>query len=218
MKELSRYRHVIWDWNGTLLADAKLSYDIFVEVFEAAGKSCPDYESWREIVHFPISAFYKAFMPEASDDMITRMMEAWARSYEARRSSCGLQPGAERLLFTIQQAGIKQSILSAHTKPELLQAAEEHGVLNCFEEIAALPPGQGGESKAKLGLELIASIEQRYGISKSENVIVGDSSHDAEVAHSLGIDCILVARGIFSRKRLQTLGFPVYDSLLELCQ
>lgn len=207
---------MLWDWNGTLLADARLSYDIFVEVFEAAGKSCPSYDEWRDIVHFPIPSFYKSFMPQASAEEIKGFMGAWAERYEARRNACDLQPGAISVMTSLKQQSIVQSILSAHTKPDLIEAARDKDVLHFFEEIAALSPGRGGESKVALGKALIANIEERHGVKRSQHVIIGDSSHDAEVARELRIDCILIAAGIFSRRRLETLGFPVFNSLNEL--
>jgi phosphoglycolate phosphatase-like HAD superfamily hydrolase len=208
-----KFKHVIWDWNGTLLADQRLSYDIFVDIFAAVGVSSPDFGAWREIVHFPISDFYKSFLPSASDSEIASLMGAWAKQYEARRRECGLQPGALDLLRVFSSQGKYQSILSAHTKAELIEAAQEQGVLSYFRSIAALEPGMGGGSKIKIGLALIEEIESSLGLSRADHVIVGDSSHDAEVAESLGIRCVLVSQGVFSHSRLEQLGHPVLSSL-----
>jgi phosphoglycolate phosphatase len=46
--------------------------------------------------------------------------------------------------------------------------------------------------------------------------VIGDSSHDAEVARALGAKCILVARGLESASRLQKNGVPVIDSFENL--
>jgi len=40
--------------------------------------------------------------------------------------------------------------------------------------------------------------------------------HDAEVADTIGIDCVLVAHGYQSRRRLEKSGRPIVDSLSEL--
>jgi phosphoglycolate phosphatase len=216
MKLLSKYKHIIWDWNGTLLADQRLSYDIFVEVFESAGKSSPNYEDWRDTVHFPISAFYQSFMPDAPQALIQKLMNDWSDRYEKRRSGCALQPGAEQMLQAFKAERVPQSILSAHTKVELVEAARELSVLHFFEHIAALEPGKGGESKIEVGKNLLIQIESSFNLSRQDHVILGDSSHDAEVANALGIDCILVAQGIFSRRRLDGLGFQVCESLVDL--
>ena len=211
-----KYKHIIWDWNGTLLADQRLSYDIFVEIFSDLGINTPDFAAWREIVHFPISDFYKSFHPKASDFEIKSLMGKWATQYEMRRGECGLQPGALNLLSNFSDQGKHQSILSAHTKTELVEAAREQGVLGYFRSIAALEAGMGGGSKVAIGLKLIEETEQELGLSRQDHVIVGDSSHDAEVAECLGIQCILVAQGIFSQSRLQRLGHPVLCSLEDV--
>ena len=46
--------------------------------------------------------------------------------------------------------------------------------------------------------------------------LVGDCTHDFEVARALGIHCILVANGHTSKSRLQRCDAPVLDSLEQV--
>ena len=44
--------------------------------------------------------------------------------------------------------------------------------------------------------------------------MVGDTTHDADVARSMGVSCVLIADGHQSFRRLSEAGVPVYESLL----
>lgn len=46
--------------------------------------------------------------------------------------------------------------------------------------------------------------------------VVGDMTHDYDMARALGADCILVAAGHQSRPVLERCGVPVLESLWEL--
>ena len=49
-----------------------------------------------------------------------------------------------------------------------------------------------------------------------EVLLIGDTTHDYDVAAAMGIDCILIVSGHHRRDKLQTRPVPVYDSLEEL--
>jgi phosphoglycolate phosphatase len=83
-----------------------------------------------------------------------------------------------------------------------------HRVDHFFEEIVGISD-KLAESKVAEGV----ALRKKLGISGSDITVIGDSSHDAEVARALDSGCILVARGSESRQRLQQTGFPVLDSL-----
>jgi len=71
------------------------------------------------------------------------------------------------------------------------------------------------ESKIGRGMELI----KKNKINTKETVLIGDTIHDLEVAIEIGVDCILIANGHQSKKRLEakTLGnLRILDKIEEL--
>ena len=56
---------------------------------------------------------------------------------------------------------------------------------------------------------------EQLGVYGKEISLIGDSSHDAEVAQELGARCWLVSHGAESESRLLRTGFPVCASLRE---
>jgi phosphoglycolate phosphatase len=65
-------------------------------------------------------------------------------------------------------------------------------------------------------IETALSMAARLGARGREITVIGDSSHDAEVAKELSANCMLVARGAESRERLEVHGFPVLDDFSGL--
>jgi len=67
-------------------------------------------------------------------------------------------------------------------------------------------------SKVEAGVKLIEEL----GVGGSDTLVIGDSSHDAEVAQALGAKCCLVSAGSESYVRLESNGYPVFSRLEEV--
>ena len=67
-------------------------------------------------------------------------------------------------------------------------------------------------SKVERGEQLFTD----FNINKKESWIIGDTIHDYEVAQNLDIECILVADGHQSHKRLKDTGAKVITELKDL--
>ncbi len=211
------YQHILWDWNGTLLNDTPLTHQILVETVRQVTKAeVPNFEQWRNTIYSPMRSYYRGLLGDVSEEVVSSVMREWALRYETRMESCELQPGAKKLLSLLSSRGIHQSILSAHTAPELARAVASHNLHPHFVEICGLAPGQGGGSKVKLGAALLRRLEVSHNLSSSAHLIIGDSNNDADVARELGIACILVANGLCPESMLRSTGFPVIASLSEL--
>jgi phosphoglycolate phosphatase len=85
------------------------------------------------------------------------------------------------------------------------------GVEHFFEHVSGIPD-QLAHSKVEQAVELAG----RLRALGDDITVIGDSSHDAEVARELAAQCILVARGAESRSRLEAHGYPVFDDFSQL--
>jgi phosphoglycolate phosphatase len=66
--------------------------------------------------------------------------------------------------------------------------------------------------KVEHGLKML----QELHVPAKEAVLVGDTTHDAEVAKAMGVACILIPCGHNSRDRLVRCGVKVVEGLGEL--
>ena len=54
-----RYKHIVWDWNGTLLDDLWLCIESINFVLESRGMSEVDKESYKSRFTFPVIKYYE---------------------------------------------------------------------------------------------------------------------------------------------------------------
>ena len=109
------------------------------------------------------------------------------------------------------QTGRTQSILSASKSIYLNQAVEDSGIRKYFNAIIGLD-----NHHAAGKLSLARSYLNNSGLDASEMMLIGDTSHDAEIAKEIGVKFILIPNGHQSRTRLAESGGILTDSLTKL--
>lgn len=207
-----RYRHIIWDWNGTLLDDTWLCVEVLNGLLARRGRGPISEDDYRANFGFPVVRFYQFLGFDTDVDSFDKVSREFIGDYEARwLEECALHPETSDILARLAEIGISHSVLSA-AKQEALEVGIAHfGIRNHFLGLVGTD-NIYAEGKVACGRRWI----ERVGHARDKVVIVGDTLHDFEVAQDIGTDCILLAHGHHTPKRLAATGAPVVHSLLEL--
>jgi len=91
---LQKYRHVIWDWNGTLLDDARLCVEIVNEMLCARGKQAITHGRYMEELVFPVKHFYERIGFDFSVEPFESLARDYIGRYEQRCRKCTLHDHA----------------------------------------------------------------------------------------------------------------------------
>lgn len=207
----SPYRHVIWDWNGTLLNDLDLCIDVMNGLLQRRGLPLMDRARYHAVFDFPVRAYYERLGFDFRRDSFEELSIEFIAGYEARRSESRLQPGAREVLAALQLAALTQSVLSAYRGETLREIVGHFGLTPYFVRLTGLE-NIYAHSKTELGRAWVAEL----GIPGNDILMIGDTLHDLEVAEALGVDCVLVAGGHHSAERLRQRAGRVLDDLHQL--
>jgi len=205
------YKHVIWDWNGTLMDDAWLCVDIMNGILGRRGRGPITLNAYRGLFQFPVQRYYDALEFDPVRDPFLTLSHEFIDEYERRRTECGVFAGAEALLAAWLSAGVDQVILSAYRQDTLVEIVGHYGLARFFNQLLGLD-NIYAEGKLGLAERHAASVHHE----PHDLLLIGDTEHDAEVAERIGADCILVSHGHNSADRLRQTGWPVVESLAQI--
>jgi phosphoglycolate phosphatase len=208
---IRKFKHIIWDWNGTLLNDTSLCLNIINGLLKSKNIKTLSLEDYRLIFDFPVKNYYEKAGFNFTDYSFEEVGKQWMDEYEIRKGETVLFEGTKDVLDYISSLGIGQSILSAYSLETLIEIINDHGLSKYFKHITGLDHIYA-TSKLEIGRELINKIDA----PPQKILLIGDTIHDHEVASELGIQCILIANGHQSRERLLSSGFPVLNDIREL--
>ena len=208
---MHKYKCVVWDWNGTLLDDMSACINVMNRVLGRRGLPEMDEKTYREIFCFPIRDYYERLGFDFTAEPFEQISFEYIENYRKESECAALRKGSIPVLDHIKGQGIRQVILSASQKEDLVRQAEYFGVHGYFEKLLGLDNCHAA-SKIEIGREWL----EKSGIDKREALLIGDTRHDFETASELGCDCILLTCGHQARNRLSGLGIPLIDSLSEV--
>lgn len=206
---LSRYRHVIWDWNGTLLDDTDLCIDVMNGMLARRGLPLIDRERYQAAFDFPVRDYYARIGFDV-DREFEQLSVEFITAYDARRFDCRMHAGAEAVLGAVGSAGASQSILSAYRQETLREIVGHFRIGRHFIRLNGLD-NIHAHGKTDLGRAWIRDL----GLPPAEVLMIGDTVHDHEVACAMGVDCLLVACGHHAATRLRARTDRVYDDLVS---
>lgn len=209
--KLENYKHVIWDWNGTILNDVNLSVELINNLLKERGIKTLSIEEYRKVFTIPVKNYYAELGFDFEKESFEIVGKKWMDEYERRKFGCNIYNGVIDVLEKINQLKIGQSILSAYSQNTLEEMAHYFGLTKYFEHIVGLDNIYAA-GKLHLGQMLI----KKLGNGKGETLMIGDTLHDYEVAKEIGADCILLASGHQDKERLLKTESKVIDDIKEL--
>ncbi len=208
---MRQFDHIIWDWNGTIVDDTALCLSILNAQLVKCGMSQLSLEEYRGSFIFPLSAFYQKIGLALSADDFRKQNISFLMEYKLRRNECCLHQGVAEVLDGFIRAGGAHSVLSAYVTEHLTEMVSQYGIADKFRLIQGLDHTDA-DSKIDKGHELLKQLE----LKPSRTMLVGDSTHDFEVARALGVQCFLVAKGHQSREALSECQAVLLDDHKEI--
>lgn len=207
----SGYKHIIWDWNGTLLDDVEVVIDVMNSLLKKRKMPVIDREKYLQIFDFPVINYYTELGFDFSLEPFEIIANEYVELYRDTYGACNLQQDAEKILKSINDSNITQSILSASEQTYLDESVSFYKISDFFVKLLGLNDHYA-ISKVENGKRLL----QDLSLSPNEVLLIGDTIHDYEVSKAIGCDCVLVACGHQHLDKLKNYDVPVYSSLNEL--
>lgn len=207
----TRYKHIIWDWNGTLLNDCWLCVEIMNGLLEPRQLQLLTEVRYREIFDFPVRDYYVKLGFDLEKEPFERVGIDFINIYQKRWRECSLQEAGSQILASVTKLGVSQSLLSAMEHRALEAMVQHHRLEPHFKLLSGIDDHYAAGKVAR-GREHLAALE----VAHEDVLFVGDTRHDHEVADALGTDCVLIACGHHAHERLEATGRPVFQSLQEI--
>lgn len=204
-------KHIIWDFNGTLLNDTQLSLDVDNNVFEKLGIPAITIDDYRNNMTMPVRDFYPTVGVDYSIHSYETIARLWLDEFNQKAVGVGLVSGALDAIRFFHGQGRSQSVLSASYEPSLRKQCEALGLTPYMADISGLED-ESASKKTEIGRRQLREL----GLEGRDVVLIGDMLTDAHLAEDLGADCILVSWGHNDLKRLLSSGLPVARDFGEL--
>jgi phosphoglycolate phosphatase len=202
---------IFWDWNGTLLDDVDVCLQAMNILLKKRNMNLLDLKRYREVFDFPVKKYYSKVGFDFQSEPFEIPAIEFIDEYKILLPKSKLFEDVFETLQYFSNLGLRQFIVSAMERNALYSSVQSCQIVSFFEDIHGIK-----DNYANGKLHLFEELIKEKNLETSKILMIGDTLHDYEIAHKLGIDVILVSRGHQSKERLMASGAKVVGLLKEI--
>ncbi|MCA9341725.1 HAD family hydrolase [Candidatus Saccharibacteria bacterium] len=193
---------IVFDWNGTLLADSHVRHRLHCITLNKLGHAGLSFNEYQEKFFIPITDYYSSLgiSAEKVKKHGRQATEEFHTSYEALAAKCRTRGGARDTIKKIHQQGIKTIILSNHTIEGINIQLKRLNMQDLFDTILANDNIHTSTVRGKK--DMLSDYIKLHKLMPSELVIVGDTVEETHIGHDLGLHSVAITGGTHSKRRL----------------
>ncbi len=199
---MSRYKLVVFDWDGTLMNSAAHIVASMRAAIRDLNFPHREDNELRNVIGLGLQEALTRLFPEGDGLPSQALVERYRHHYlHAAPNSSQLFKGVEALLAELQGRGYLMAIATGKGRAGLDRVLPEVGVAHyfctsrCADETLSKP-------HPRMLLEIMAQMQ----VSPEETLMIGDTEYDMLMARQAGTDALAVCYGVHEKARLQRCG------------
>ena len=195
-----RYSLIVFDWDGTLLDSAGGIVECIQEAARDLRLPVPARETASHVIGLGLHDSLRAAVPTLPEDQYREFAEAYRRHFLARQGSLALFPGVREMLQDLHAAGYRLAVATGKSRRGLELALESTALRRYFAASRC-----ADETSPKPHPAMLLELLQQLAAAPGQALMIGDTSHDLEMARSAGVDAVAVTYGAHPGAALRAL-------------
>src|SRR5258706_8868810 len=163
------------------------------------GCAVPSEEEALFVIGLNMADTFARVVPELDGDGQKRFAERYRHHFLAREHEAPLFPGVREMLSELHASGRRLAVATGKARRGLDRALESTGLAPWFE---ATRCADEGFAKPHPGMLLM--LLEMTGVEPACALMVGDTTHDLELAANAGVDAVAVSYGAHTSALLAT--------------
>lgn len=195
-----RYELVVFDWDGTLIDSAGTIVECIQESARDMGLEVPARERASHVIGLGLHDSLRLAVPSLRAEQYMEFVAHYRRHFLAREDRMLLFDGVRELLGELA-ASRPLAIATGKSRRGLDRALDAGGLRRFFAASRCADETNPKPHPAML-LELMAQLS----VPKERTLMIGDTSHDLEMARAAGVDALAVTYGAHPEPGLRACG------------
>jgi phosphoglycolate phosphatase len=194
------YTLVVFDWDGTLIDSAGTIVECIQDASREMGLAVPDRERARHVIGLGLHDSLRHAVPDLPRERYRHFAELYRRYFLARENSMSLFEGVPQLLADLARRGHVLAVATGKSRAGLDRALAASGLGVHFRTSRC-----ADETNPKPHPAMLLELMEELGAEPRQVLMVGDTSHDLEMARNAGVDAVAVTYGAHPEHALRAL-------------
>jgi len=185
-----RFDLVVFDWDGTLMDSAAAIVRSIVAAATDLGLPEPSEERARYVIGLGLTDALSHAVPELKVEDYPRMVERYRYHYLSGDAQLALFPGVDEMLAWLGASGHMVAVATGKSRAGLQRALAHSGLEAHFHATRC-----ADECFSKPHPAMLNELMEEFGVSPERTLMIGDTTHDMQMARNAGTAGLAVSFG-----------------------
>ena len=196
---MSGYDLVVFDWDGTLIDSTHMIATSLQDACRDVGAPVPTREEALFVIGLNLADTFRRVVPDLDAEGRARLAERYRHHFLAREHEAALYAGVPDMLAELRTRGRRMAVATGKARRGLERALDVTGLRSWFEATRC-----ADEGFAKPHPDMLLMLLDVTGVEPRRTLMVGDTTHDLELAANAGVDAVAVSYGAHPESLLAT--------------
>jgi len=209
---MNRYQLLVFDWDGTISNSAPAIVESIRLACADIGQPVPAEERARYVIGLGLADAIRHVAPDLPPEHYPRLADRYRHHYLMRDHAVGMFAGIADLLDELDRRGFLLAVATGKSRRGLDRALADTGLAHRFAGSRC-----ADEGFPKPHPDMLLHLMDDLAVAREATLMIGDTTHDLELARNAGVDAVAVSYGAHGREALVALApLAAVDSVPDL--
>jgi phosphoglycolate phosphatase len=191
------YRLLVFDWDGTIIDSAATITECIRDASRELGLEVPDRSRASHVIGLGLHDAMRMAVPGLPAERYPEFVASYRKHFLERKDSMQLFDGMRELLERLSRKHLL-AIATGKSRRGLDRDLEFHNLGPLFAASRC-----ADETNPKPHPAMLREIIEELAVRKDAALMIGDTSHDLEMARAAGVDALAVTYGAHPEESLR---------------
>ncbi|MGC2047858.1 MAG: HAD-IA family hydrolase [Gallionella sp.] len=195
-----RYDLIVFDWDGTVMDSTAVISGSIQAACRDLDLTVPDDETARHVIGLGLSQALRYAVPELPESRYPDLVERYRWHFQAQDHAIPLFGGARETIAELHAAGYRLGVATGKSNAGLSRALEASSMSSYFHATRT-----ADQTFSKPDPAMLLELMEELGVSPGRTLMVGDTTHDLQMARNAKVDAVAVGHGAHPPEQLREL-------------
>ena len=185
-----RFDLIAFDWDGTLFDSTALIVRCIQEAVRDVGGTVPDAQQAAYVIGMALVPALAHAAPDVPAERYKELGQRYRHHYAQHMHDISLFDGVLDMLHELKGRGVLLSVATGKSRQGLNEALQHVALKGLFDDSRT-----ADETAGKPDPLMLHELMQAFGVSAQRTLMIGDTTHDLEMAHRAGCGSVGVSYG-----------------------
>jgi phosphoglycolate phosphatase len=192
-----RFELLVFDWDGTLMDSTALIAACIQAAARDLGLPVPDHATASHVIGLGLKDALSYAVPQLAEADYARMSERYGHHFRASDTTVPLFDGTNEMLSDLSDRGHLLGVATGKSTKGLERAMAATGIARHFAAVRC-----ADRCTPKPAPDMLHELMDEFAVRPESTLMIGDTTHDLEMAANAGVAAVAVSYGAHPRNSL----------------